>query len=676
MAPELLNSDAVEYQGCYLWRPNIDDQERPAKRRKRTNAKDHLDSAPRISTVPLLRGKETQCSVHARLALFDVAWKCHEKLISHICNEATIDTVENVSDFICDHKLEGSVGSAIPSGLITVGPSSSIFANLVSSVSARLKLQRKVSVINVIPSQTSNLKSALKLINSRGTGFDVDAENDNQPEVYQVLSFDKRVVSTRTNREQRGRRPNYDLQILCDHVRIHGLESIILAFHDSEAFEAAFLTDLIDLISCWNDRIPFVCLFAVKTSIELFQEKLPQRTIRRLQGLEFDVAHTSVNGLFRAVSSRDETRLCWLGPGVSNLVLQAHETSIQSTASFTSSLKYAYMSHFFANPLSVLLRDALPSHTFQEELYDSIRNADSFRHLIEEELGRGNVEKAKNLLNRNDVLRETVIREIKRGKGALNCLVAAVDLLSSLHSWLRIKTSVSWSNLYIKAIAGDLRDSTIIQDALLAVRKLPSDAMADLLSLLVDSSLPSVSTHVDDLQQLESEKDGAEPLRSEHDTRHESLRTTVVAHKVELSKHKSSLSKLDLSYSRFVDRINKALQDYLHDNLINPQELFLHEVLIYDLKSPHREVFAPKPRYAIERALSSPRDYLGCDCCKGAQHGLSGTHPATSILYQLYLESGAIINVSDLRSAFYTIIGTEGAEDEDAEQEMAQYAFP
>lgn len=276
------------------------------------------------------------------------------------------------------------------------------------------------------------------------------------------------------------------------------------------------------------------------------------------------------------------------------------------------------------------------------------------------------------LLNDDNFLQDMVIKEIKKSKEVLKSLVTAVDLLSRVHSCLNFKTSESWSNIYIKAMAGELRDSAMIKDTMLAVRKLPSDAMTSLLAhLTTNSPLPNISTLINDLRKLESEKDSAVPLRSEHDTHHKSLRTTVVAHKVELSKHVSSLSKQDLSYSKLVNRVDKTLKDYFQRALVDPQELFLHEVVMYDFRSPLREVFAPKPRYAIERALSSPRDYLGCSCCKGAQCGLSSTHPATSVLYQLYLESGAIINISDLWSAFYTITGTEGAEDEDAAQERA-----
>ncbi|KAL9054076.1 MAG: hypothetical protein Q9206_003689 [Seirophora lacunosa] len=334
------------------------------------------------------------------------------------------------------------------------------------------------------------------------------------------------------------------------------------------------------------------------------------------------------------------------------------------------------MTHYFANPLSVLLREDLPSSKgFQVELCRCIRNLDSFKRFAEKMLDRNDAQTVKRLLDDDEFLQETVIEEIGKGKETLDSMLTVVDLLLSIHSCLDFKSTESWSNVYIKAMAGELRDSAVVEETLIAIRKLPSDSLASLLNLLSNSTVHDMLTYADDLRKLESQKDDATPLRSEHNTHHQSLRTTIVAQKVELSTHVSSLSEQDRAYSRLVNRVYDSLKEYFQKALVTPQELFLHEVLIYDFKSPHREVFAPKPRHAIERALSSPRDYLGCNCCKGAQHGLSSTHPATSVLYQLYLESGALINISDLWSAFHTIVGTEDAEDEDEEQERVLALF-
>lgn len=80
--------------------------------------------------------------------------------------------------------------SAIPSGLISTGPSSSVFPSIVSSVAARLRLEHRTTVVNIMPSQVSNLKAALKLINTAATNSDPDAEDDlqNNEQVYMLFT--------------------------------------------------------------------------------------------------------------------------------------------------------------------------------------------------------------------------------------------------------------------------------------------------------------------------------------------------------------------------------------------------------------------------------------------------------------------------------------------------------
>ena len=157
------------------------------------------------------------------------------------------------------------------------------------------------------------------------------------------------------------------------------------------------------------------------------------------------------------------------------------------------------------------------------------------------------------------------------------------------------------------------------------------------------------------------------PLRSGEDLQNATLRTTVVAKKVELSKQKSTMTKGDAAYSALLGQFLETFEQYLDEALVAPNTLVFNEIFIYDLKSPHRDVFMPKPRFAVERALAAPHDYLDCDCC-APEHGgdestLSSKQPATAILYQLYLESGALINASDLRTAFGAILNS-GEEDE------------
>ena len=284
--------------------------------------------------------------------------------------------------------------------------------------------------------------------------------------------------------------------------------------------------------------------------------------------------------------------------------------------------------------------------------------------------------KAKQLLDSDHVLQETTLRLFRDGTKSMKHLVEAMEVLNIIQSSIPNKVHIPWSRLYLKGMAGDLADSSILKETLLSVRKLPSDIMIEMLKKASTIAILELGGAETDLYELtRSTIEGNAPLRSEYDVHHETLRTTIVAQKVQLSKHKATLSKQDANYSKIVDRIDSALKEFFGSYLINPKALPLHEIFLFDLKSPVREVFAAMPRQAVERALSVPHDYLDCDCCDGSANGLAPSQPPTALLYQLYLESGAIINISDLWSAFNAILGPEDDDAEEVKDQETLYAL-
>jgi origin recognition complex subunit 3 len=291
----------------------------------------------------------------------------------------------------------------------------------------------------------------------------------------------------------------------------------------------------------------------------------------------------------------------------------------------------------------------------------------------EEAIEGGKAQEVRKLLESDRYLFENIVQFIRSGQDALSALSCASTVLTRLREALQMSPYVPLSSVWTRAVSGDVIGSPLLRETMLLVKKIPSDKLMQLLAYMQDfddsSFTMNLNVHQSTLQDLVKTNANSTPLRSQHDVRNDSLRTTVVAQKVLLSKHKAALSEHDKAYSELVARIHDDIDNYLTTAFIKPGSLPLSEILIYDLKSPHTEVFQPKPRFAIERALASPHDYLGCECCGGeaAENGevsLSGTQPSTAILYQMYLESGALINVSDLWSAFNAIAGDEGDESE------------
>jgi origin recognition complex subunit 3 len=290
---------------------------------------------------------------------------------------------------------------------------------------------------------------------------------------------------------------------------------------------------------------------------------------------------------------------------------------------------------------------------------------------VEEAIEGGKAQEVRKLLESDQHLFENIVQLVRSGQDALSALSSASTVLTRLREALHMSPHVPLSSIWTRAASGEMIGSPLLRETMLLVKKIPSDKLVQLLAYMEDLHTASftvdLNAYQQELEELEKTNANSTPLRSQHDVRNDNLRTTVVAQKVLLSKHKAALSEQDKAYSELVKRFHDEIDTYFTATFINPGSLPLSEILIYDLKSPHTEVFQPKPRFAIERALASPHDYLGCECCglnagENGEVSLSGTQPSTAILYQMYLESGALINVSDLWSAFNAIAGDEDEE--------------
>jgi origin recognition complex subunit 3 len=432
------------------------------------------------------------------------------------------------------------------------------------------------------------------------------------------------------------------------------------------------VVDYADTCSSWLDRLPFVLLFGIATSAESFEDRLSGKSLRYLDGEKFDVTQSDeiIEELFSATVASTDVRV-HVGPALCRRMLDRQKDHVQNVQDFCDGLKYAYMSHFYASYPTILLRQGMELKDLPADAFEAVRNLPSFRRLVEDKLNNGEAPAVRDLLDSDEFLFQQITKSITQGQHALATLSHAAQILSNIRASLQMSPNVRFSSIWTRAASGDVTGSPLLRETMMSVKKIPSDKFIHVLAALTDLQgdyfRMDLGAFQKELSSLVEKNDTSMPLRTQHDVRNDSLRTTVVAQKVLLSKHKAALSEQDKAYSDLVGRFHDQLDSYFESAFIDPQTLFLSEVLIYDLKSPHTEVFQPKPRLAIERALATPHDYLGCDCCSGVGGGegaLSATQPATAIIYQMYLESGALMNVSDLWSAYNAIVGTGEEEDE------------
>ena len=302
----------------------------------------------------------------------------------------------------------------------------------------------------------------------------------------------------------------------------------------------------------------------------------------------------------------------------------------------------------------------------------------SFQRLVDSLTRSLNTMSARELLENNDVLLREVEKALDSRDHQLTKLLRSMHLLSVASAG-----SIGKIDLYLELLKGTLSDSNLVRGLLDSVKKKSPEDLLEFVTKLqgamsagdLDLDLNGWLEEAQDselLQEMmEIEKRTASlidvntgtgrSIRSSYTIYSKGLRTTVVAQKVQLSYEKSTLSKEDVEYTAVIDRLSDVLEQYL--TFENPQDLFLNEIWLYDSLSPYRDVFTPRPRFAIERALSAPQDYL--DSCNADEEALSSNKPATAILYQMYLESGMLVNVSDIWTAFFSVIGGEGGEGHD-----------
>ncbi|RYP44927.1 hypothetical protein DL768_008672 [Monosporascus sp. mg162] len=601
--------EGKEHQAAYIFDPvdEVASEGRPSKRRKvskkhgRPEARD-LTAGPVFQ--PLFDGVENEECVRLRQRVFEDSWSKIDGRIQ--------STLEEVTSFIrtsASHAPDGK----IPSAFIITGPNIASQELLFEQLSETLQTRVKTKVVRLRSGDASNLKALLKKIIHDATARTTEEEAD----LEEAVGKDGRKYLS------------YDLEALHAHLKSNPQRHVVIAFQDSEAFDSGLLSDLISLLGSWLNRIPFALLFGVATSVELFQARLLKSTCQCLYGDQFDVEQSA------------------------SIIDKIFKTTI-------------------AHPDAPLRLEDVQGKAIQPEHVEALRSLSSFRRSVETAIEKGDVKRARLLLEDDDYVvshLQDCLRDCRRW---VEVLLRTLKYLTAGNAF-----SSDFAQLYLDAIADgvdfDGEYATFVETV---KQMLPSDAATFLTHVLDaikegdgalglsqwadenEETVALLSGILADIEDLRAKaEDEGHVLRSKYSGQSKVLRTTIIAQKVQLSRDTAALTDQDKAYTNLIDRVVEHLRAILPCG--RAESLLFNEVWLYDSKAPYRDVFVPRPRVVIERALSRPHDYLGCSCCKTEGDHIASTLPATSILYQLYLETESLINVADLWSAYLAIVGEE-----------------
>lgn len=333
------------------------------------------------------------------------------------------------------------------------------------------------------------------------------------------------------------------------------------------------------------------------------------------------------------------------------------------------------MCHYYFDALSIFntigKKVPLSSYAMPEHL-EAIRMLSSFRDLIEGLCGRDSskkdLQRAQSFLTNDEMLLDHVEKTLASKDET------GTRISRALHVFIKVSPeTVSEIDLYVVATMGRLGDSEYVLNFLDSIKRMTPAALTVLLTSISDSicnGAPEMnlvgwadeeSEFLSEVYRIKSQistlekscNEHGKELKSSYAIHNKGIRTTVVAQRVQLSYEESNLSSEDKEFTTLVDELLCLLANYF--SLPNPLSTFLSEVWTYEPLQRHREVFTPRPRAAIERALTSPSDYLKT-CGSYFFSETNNSHPATSTLYKLYLESGSLINTSDLWNTFSSLM--------------------
>lgn len=631
--------DDSAHQGCYIFRASKPDPEeidkRPKKKRKVSRSK-AVEKG--LSTFPKIRGgPEADESAKLRRDAFEQLWAVQQAKIVKIIAESHNRFIQDIARFV-RHSPISEPEAKLPTGLVVVGKDSGAQQRLLQQWKSDERTKPSEYLIQLDHNQAANIMSALKSIiksvvsSSLGQGGYLD-----------FLTKHRRLTPM-----------NYDLELLELFARENEVEKVVLSILDIESFDAGVLSDLMSTLASWTDRIPFVLLVGISTTVELFEARLPKSTIRVLTPSVFDISSHASNPMFEifTATQNDPNNQLWLGPVAAAALLEKSKEQETTPEVFSRAIKYAYMSHFFANSLSVLLS---PDEDLDEATLTSacvaVRNTPSFMTHVEGILeGTGpkaaKARHAANLLNDDGVLIQAARFALEEGRGALAKHYSAISSLNRLVVEVRDHAISIRQNLpkysalskvtddFFQVTVSSLQGPTDIELMLEhlglfdTLEVLSSDCFGSIVSPQSPFSSAKLSSLRDQLNKF-SKKAKGETIR---------LTTSQLQH-----------TALEKEYQDIQASFINIIVAELKANLINPTSLLLHEAFIYNSKTPLAQVFTPAPRTAIERALDRPADYLACECCIAED---SSSQPPTAILWRLWSEAGGVVNVRDLWEAF------------------------
>ncbi|KAF9922273.1 Origin recognition complex subunit 3, partial [Linnemannia zychae] len=653
-------------------------------------------------------------ALEIRLSLFNQEWEQMATRIEKVMRNMNTLALSAIYDFVHMAYSRKSNSATLPfqempTGLIFAGINvpdhDLLFQQIAQTISSPtppakglleeqdMELDRNVQI-------SSNSECHVVILQSK------DCSNLKSAQKAMIEQFLGLGVTGATNPLEGGTKlQNYDMLVLeqwyqsvCDANESKGVEqkpTLVIILQDFESFDHDTLQDFITICSNYQDRIPFVLLMGLATSIDALHQGLPKVVLSRLQTKKFQMQQSS-----ECLTAIIEDLFIHANVGVMAGSLPLKQLIDQfmhynfSVGGFVSNLKYIVMHHFYANPLSILCDRSLTAQSKALNLltkghFDHLRMLSSFQQYVEGRLA-SDPQEAEMLILDDEFLSQQIPDMVQGLQEYHQNFSMIFDFLWFLQARFSISLlKKSKRALYYMALENTLISSSHIPFLQSLIRKLDSNSMMifveDWLQLFKDSPCctPKRSTELEnamdkELVVIQSIRDRMAALleKVSEDSANSSSENEDNDERAELSGggstnvKKRKLVSLNVYADEIDSRQTRIAMKTRETARIPKSAIGAYTLLVKEIDETILRLFRtylaflPQPRASIQTALGQPEVYLNCDCCRppsgSAGQSLADmvlpTQHDTCILYKLYVECGRMINMYDWFTAFGMIL--------------------
>ncbi|KAI1321579.1 Origin recognition complex subunit 3 [Mortierella claussenii] len=358
----------------------------------------------------------------------------------------------------------------------TIEPASLVVSSQMETMEAVVQQESSNYVVVLQSKDCANLKAALKSMIEQFLGLGITGAIDPFEGGLKLQNHDMLVLERW-------------YQSLCDYQKEqHGGQqtkppTLVVIIQDFESFDQDTLQDLVMICSSYQDRISFVFLMGLATSIDALHQGLPKSVLSLLQTRKFQMQQSSecLTAIIEDLFIHTNVSLMVGSLPLKQLIDQFMHYNF-SVGGFVANLKYIVMHHFYANPLSVLCDRTLTGDSKALEYlgkghFDHIRMLPSFQQYVERKV-EVDQQVAEMLLLDNEFLALQIPDMVKDLEEYHRNFALVFDFLWFLQSRFTISVlKKSKRALYFMALEGTLAESSNITFLLSLVRKMNSNDM-------------------------------------------------------------------------------------------------------------------------------------------------------------------------------------------------------